>query len=139
MYRFSSISNKNLEGVHPSLKKLMITAIENSPIDFTITEGVRTSERQKELYNQGRTTLGVIVTNVDGVTKKSNHQVKSDGYGYAVDLYPYINGSVRVNDINSLIEIATHIKSVAKKENINITWGGDWNNFKDYPHFELCD
>lgn len=134
---FGSRSIKNLEGVHPSLVQVMTEAIKNSPIDFTITEGVRTVQRQQQLYAQGRTAPGVKVTNADGVKNKSNHQPKSDGFGHAVDLYPYINGAVQINAINELKIIATHIKKVAYELGIAIKWGGDWKSPYDPPHFEL--
>lgn len=138
MYKFGSRSLKNLEGIHPDLVKVMKEAIKESPSDFTITDGVRTTAQQQALYAKGRTTAGSKVTNVDGVKSKSNHQVKSDGYGYAVDLYAYYNGSVQVNDDKTIInKIAPHIKATAKKLGITIQWGGDWTSFKDYPHFEL--
>lgn len=136
MYSFSQRSKNNLLFIHPDLVKVMNEAIKNSPIDFIITDGIRSTEEQRKLYNQGRTTPGKIVTNADGVNNKSNHQVKSDGYGYAVDLYPFYNGSAQLNDAKSLKVIADHIKSVAKQLGITIQWGGDWK-FKDYPHFEL--
>lgn len=137
---FSKRSKDNLKGVHPDLVKLMEEAIKNTPADFTIVDGVRTLERQKELYSQGRTTKGIIVTNADGIKKKSNHQVKSDGYGHAVDIYPFYNGSVRVNDkqvIPKLKLITDHIKKVAKELNIGVTCGIDWKNPYDPPHIEL--
>jgi peptidoglycan L-alanyl-D-glutamate endopeptidase CwlK len=134
--KFSKRSLDNLAGVHPDLVKVMNEAIKDTPIDFTITEGVRTTERQKELYAQGRTEPGEIVTYADGVVNKSNHQAKADGYGYAVDLYAYIDGSVRVNNVLALEVIAGHIKSVAQSLGVNVQWGGDWE-MKDYPHFEL--
>lgn len=133
-------SLKNLEGVHPNLVKVMKAAIENSPYDFTIVCGVRTMAEQKALYAQGRTTKGAKVTNADGVRNKSNHQAKSDGYGHAVDIYPFYNGSVQVNDkdvIPRLKAISNHIKQVAKELNIPITWGGDWKSPYDPPHFQL--
>lgn len=140
MNRFSQRSKDNLKGVHPKLVELMEDAIKDSPVDFTITEGVRTVKRQKQLYAQGRTAPGVIVTNVDGVRKKSNHQPKADGYGYAVDLYPYFDGKVQVSGpvvIQKLREIAAHIKARATCLGIQITWGGDWRSPFDPPHFEL--
>lgn len=136
MNKFSKRSLQSLNGVHPDMVRLMELAIVDCPVDFTITEGVRTVARQRELYAQGRTTPGKIVTYVDGITSKSKHQVRPDGYGYAVDLYPYVNGSVKVNDIANLGRIAEHIKSVAKANGISVVWGGDWK-MKDYPHFEL--
>lgn len=134
MNKFSKRSLDNLKGVAPDLVKLMTEAIKDSPVDFTITEGVRTTARQQELFKQRPK-----VTNADGIKNKSNHQAKADGYGYAVDLYPYYNGSVQVQDkevIPKLKEIAIHIKAVAKCLNIKIEWGGDWK-FYDPPHFEL--
>ena len=135
MYFFSKRSEENLQGVHPELVKLMTLAIRNSPIDFTVVEGVRTVERQQALYAQGRTKPGPIVTQVDGVTKRSNHQPKTDGYGYAVDIYPFVNGQVQVNDVQGLKRISEHIKAVARLNLIQIEWGGDWA-MRDYPHFE---
>lgn len=118
----------------------MKAAIVNSPVDFTITEGVRTLKRQQDLYAQGRTKPGIKVTNADGVRNKSNHQAKADGFGHAVDLYPFFLGQVQVNHpdtIKNLKLIATHIKSVAKELGIGIVWGGDWKSPYDPPHFEL--
>ncbi|MFB6456982.1 M15 family metallopeptidase [Chitinophaga sp. Hz27] len=134
---FGERSINNLKGVHPNLVKVMTEAIKNTPIDFAITEGVRTIARQQKLYAQGRSRPGVRVTNADGIVNKSNHQAKSDGFGYAVDLYPCINGKVEINAVNELKTIAAHIKSVAIILNIPITWGGDWKSPNDLPHFEL--
>lgn len=139
-YNLGDRSLKNLEGVHPKLKELMIEAIKESPVDFTITEGLRTAKRQMELYAQGRTKPGIKVTNRNGSTSKSNHQAKYDGFGHAVDLYPFFEGKVQVSHkdtIKNLKLIAVHIKAVANCLKIPITWGGDWKSPYDPPHFEL--
>ena len=118
----------------------MEAAIVDTPIDFTIIEGVRTTARQQALYAQGRTVKGVKVTNADGVKRKSNHQTKADGYGHAVDLYPFVDGKVRITEpyvIHNLRTIATHIKAKAKRLGIKITWGGDWKRPYDPPHFQI--
>ena len=143
-YKFGKRSLDSLKNVHPDLVKVMMAAITNSPVDFTITEGLRSQARQKELYAQGRTKKGIKVTNVDGVKKLSNHQDEADGkkdnLGSAVDLYPFFLGQVQVNHkdtVKNLKLIAAHIKKVAAKLKIEITWGGDWKNPYDPPHFEL--
>lgn len=139
MYYLGKRSRDNLKGVHPNLKKIIEKGIKNSPVDFTVVEGVRTQKRQQELYAQGRTKPGKKVTNADGIKSKSNHQVKPDGFGHAVDIYPFFLGQVQVNHkdvIPRLKEIAAHLKKVAKEEGLVLTWGGDWK-FVDYPHFEL--
>jgi len=53
----------------------MHEAIKETPIDFTITEGVRTAKRQRQLYEQERTLPGNIVTYADGWVKKSNQML----------------------------------------------------------------
>lgn len=133
----SKRSLDNLKQIHPDLVLVMTEAIKTTPIDFTITDGIRTTAEQQRLYAQGRTTPGKIVTNTDGVRKKSNHQPHTDGYGYAVDLYPYRYGSVQVNDANGLKIIAEHIKLIANALGVKIQWGGDWLSLIDMPHFEL--
>ncbi len=133
-------SRESLKGVHPDLIRVMQEAIKECPIDFTITSGVRTTAEQQKLYAQGRTKPGPRVTNVDGVVRKSNHQAKSDGFGYAIDLYPYVDGTVQVNNPKVkewLDTIADHILKVAFCLKVKIDWGGNWKSLVDRPHFEL--
>lgn len=138
MPKFSQRSLNSLKGVHPDLIKVMMEAIKESPVDFTITDGGRTTAQQQALYAQGRTKPGGRVTNADGIRNKSNHQAKADGYYHAVDLYPYVGGKVDFNDkSNTLSVIAAHIKATAKCMGVNIGWGGDWKGSWDKPHFEL--
>lgn len=141
MAKFSKRSKENLQGVHPSLVAVLEAAIKNTPIDFTITEGVRTAEEQKALYAIGRRGIKGerTVTDKDGVRRKSDHQIKGDNYGHAVDLYPYVGGKLRVTGpevAGYLSTIALHIKAVAKEKGVKIIWGGDWKAL-DMPHFEL--
>lgn len=140
MYKLGDRSLKNLEGVHPDMVRLMKAAIKNSPVDFTITEGVRTAKRQAELYAQGRTAGGIKVTSKDGVKSKSNHQVKADGFGHAVDLYPFFEGQVQVHHkdtVKCLYKISDHIKKTAKELGIGLRCGIDWRVPFDPPHYEL--
>lgn len=138
MATFGKQSLENLKGQHPDLVKVMMAAIKDTPVDFTITDGGRTVAMQQALYAKGRTAPGEIVTNADGVKNKSNHQAKADGYYHAVDLYPYVNGAIDFNDkANRLTTIANHIKETAKKLGVKITWGGDWKSILDRPHFEV--
>ena len=144
-YSFTQSSLDKMKKVHPKLVEVMKTAIENSPYDFRITDGARTVEEQFALYQIGRSKPGRIVTNCDGKKIKSNHQIKADGYGHAVDIFPcgvIENGVYRKftseegYDEKKLKLIANHILKVAKSKNINIEWGGNWK-MNDTPHFEL--
>lgn len=142
MYKLSKRSIERLEGVAPDMVEVIKDAITNSPYDFGIPQygGLRTTEDQQELYAKGRTDFSTHqkpVTYVDGINKKSNHQARQDGYGHAFDIYIYDHETKRASwNIDKLTEVANHIKKVAARHGIVISWGGDWKSFKDYPHFE---
>ena len=144
-YSFTQSSLDKMKKVHPKLVEVMKEAIKNSPFDFRITDGARTAEEQFALYQKGRTLPGPKVTNCDGKKFKSNHQIKSDGFGHAVDIFPcgvVENGVYRKftseegYDEKKLKLIANHILAIAKSKNINIEWGGNWK-MHDTPHFEI--
>lgn len=119
-YHFGNRSRSNLQGVHSDLVIVMATAIQNTDIDFAITEGLRTLKRQKELVAAGASK-----------TLKSRHLT-----GHAVDVAAYINGEVRW-DWPLYEQIAKAVKQAAKDCKIPIEWGGSWATFKDGPHFQL--
>lgn len=149
MPALGKVSIAKLQGVHPNLVKVIEASIKECPVDFTIVYGVRSINEQKSLYALGRTAinpdgksakkpLGNIVTQKNGTTNKSNHQVKSDGFGHAVDFVPYLNGSINWNADNEFKVIAAHIMATAKCLDIAIVWGGVWKSMPDMPHFELA-
>lgn len=132
-------STQNLVGVHPKLVQVVRRALELSPVDFFVDCGVRTPERQAELYAQGRTKPGPIVT----WTLKSNHFVnKRTGFGHAVDLIPL---PVDWKNLKAFDAVATAMFQAAKELNVEIRWGADWDqdgNWRergetDSPHFEI--
>ena len=136
MYNLSKRSLDTMVGVNPDLVRVIKEAIVNSPFDFMITQGVRSAKYQNELYQQGRTVRGLKVTNADGYIKKSNHQMKIDGFGYAID-FVILNGKVLDWDTESKYEaVAKHILETGHKLGIILEWGGNWK-FKDYPHVQL--
>ena len=147
-YVLSEASIEKMKGVHPKLIELMKKAISDSPYDFKIVQGLRTAAYQNELYQQGRTRPGKIVTKLDGYNKKSNHQAKADGYGHAVDIavcghydqngnYVKYTTDAEMFDNKKLVEISRHVKAVAKEMGLDIVWGGDWKTLYDTPHYEL--
>lgn len=130
-YRFSQRSLTSLKGVDPDLAKVAHRAIQITEQDFVITEGVRTPERQKQLYAQGRTAPGPKVT----WTLNSNHFKKADGFGHAIDVVPY---PVDWSDAKKFHRIAKAMKQAAEELGVKLSWGGDWTKNRDLPHFELA-
>ena len=134
MYRFSRTSEKRLMYLHTNLQKFFIELLKISPYDFSISQGVRSAEEQNKLYQQGRTTSGKIITNCDGYKIKSKHQIREDGLGHAGDIAVLIDGKA-IWEEKYYKEVARAGRVLMQK--YNIEWGGDWEKFKDLPHFEF--
>jgi peptidoglycan LD-endopeptidase CwlK len=119
MFHFSERSLKNLQGVHPDLAAVVNRAIQITPVDFVVTEGVRTLDRQKQLLAAGATR-----------TLNSRHLT-----GHAVDVAAWVD-EVRWDwSLYTFINIA--MQKSARELGIQIEWGGDWVRFKDGCHFQL--
>jgi len=138
MYQLGNKSRETLKGVHPDLVRVIEKAISISKQDFTVLEGVRTKQRQQELYAQGRSKPGAIVT----WTLNSRHFIQRDGWGHAVDLVPW---PVDWNTLSKFDAVADAMFRASKELGTPIRWGADWDRDgnprergeTDSPHFEL--
>lgn len=143
-----SRSLNNLQGIDARLVQCVHRAIKLTLQDFTVFEGLRTIERQRQLLAQGASR-----------TLQSKHLT-----GHAVDLVPWIQGKA-VWDWDGCAKIAFAMDQAATEQGIanKITWGGAWDrklsdyggrledymkevhsyvnrtgkNFIDGPHFEI--
>lgn len=139
MPAFGQRSNTELDTTHPDIQRLFREVVKH--FDCSVLEGLRTDQRQAELYAQGRTEPGEIVTNCDGVRKKSRHQAKKRGAkSRAIDAVPYFaeKPHVRWDDTNRFYRFAGFVEATALRLGIKIRWGGDFKSLKgDSPHWEL--
>ncbi|HIE4238433.1 TPA: M15 family metallopeptidase [Serratia marcescens] len=119
-FSFSERSKKNLQGVNPALIAVARRALELSPVDFGITEGLRTMERQREMVRTGKSQ-----------TLKSRHLT-----GHAVDVVAYLGANISW-EWKYYEQIAAAFKQAGKELGTVIEWGGDWKTLKDGPHFQL--
>lgn len=119
-FRFSQRSESRLQGVHPDLVKVTRRALELSPVDFGITEGLRSQERQKQMVAQG-----------SSQTMNSRHLS-----GHAVDVVAYVGSDISW-DMPLYQQIAQAFKQASAELSIPVEWGGDWKTLKDGPHFQL--
>ena len=117
-YKLGTRSLQNLSGVHPDLVAVVKLAITITEVDFTVIEGVRNINRQRELVKKGAST-----------TMNSRHIT-----GHAVDMVPW---PVDWNDLERFEIMSEAMKAAAEELEISIVWGGDWKSFYDAPHFEL--
>jgi peptidoglycan L-alanyl-D-glutamate endopeptidase CwlK len=130
MFVLGKLSRAQLVGVHPALVKVVERAIQITPIDFFVNDGVRTVTEQRRNVAKGVSK-----------TMRSRHIPQSNrcGMSCAVDLVPWNDVAKRweFNDWKVYNKFAPYVKAAAKEVGVPITWGGDWTSIKDGPHFEL--
>lgn len=144
---FGNTSEGRLRTMHRDLQLVFRESLKVSEVDFGIAEGHRPIERQKELYAQGRTAPGRIVTYVDGVSQKGKHNEYPSEAG---DIYAFVNGKANWSE-RYLTYLGGVITGVARrlykegKISRPIRWGGNWDRdgnilddqrFVDAPHYE---
>ena len=117
-YKLGTRSLQNLSGVHPDMQAVVKKAIEITEVDFTVIEGIRHIDRQRQLLKEGKST-----------TLNSRHIT-----GHAVDMVPW---PVDWEDLDRFETMAEAMKDAAEELDISIVWGCDWKSFYDAPHFEL--
>ncbi|RCW73131.1 M15 family metallopeptidase [Saliterribacillus persicus] len=122
--------------LHPRVEEASNALIADAAeigIDITITDGYRSHQEQESLYEQGRSTEGSIVTNARGGDSYHN-------YGLAIDFALQPSANEVIWDLNydgngngksDWLEVVELAKA------LGFSWGGDWENFKDYPHLQM--
>jgi peptidoglycan L-alanyl-D-glutamate endopeptidase CwlK len=146
MYQFGSRSMSRLNGVHPDLIRVVNRALELSPLDFAITEGLRSLATQRKYVTEGKSQ-----------TMNSRHIT-----GHAVDVVVLIAGKPQWA-LQLYTDIAGVFGKAADELGIPVVWGGCWvkvngagelddelaayiarrkaegrRPFIDGPHFELA-
>jgi len=147
-FKLSQRSLDRLEGVDVSLVDVVKRAITLTEVDFGVSEGLRSIERQKALIEKGASQ-----------TMKSKHIS-----GKAVDLVAYIGPRVSW-ELKVYDDIADAMRQAAKELEVTLRWGAAWHRnltdsdlsaeelmneyvdlrrsqnrrpFIDAPHFELA-
>ena len=108
-FKLSSRSLRNLQGVNIALVEVVKRAIQITKVDFAVTEGLRSVERQKELVAIGASQ-----------TMQSKHIT-----GKAVDLTAFLDNRVSW-EIALYDEIADAMRQAAIEQNVPIRWGAAW-------------
>lgn len=125
-FRFSQRSENNLKCVNSDLVKVIRRALEITPVDFIVIEGLRTQARQKELVAAGKSQ-----------TNNSRHLT-----GYAVDIIP-VNTKWQIEEFKPLLKA---VKQAADELGVKLRFGINWKNdpslpietrFIDAPHVEI--
>jgi hypothetical protein len=122
---WDKVTDKRISELDSRIQGLVtkfINESEKQGVKLRVTQGLRTIAEQNALYAQGRTTSGKKVTNAKGGQSYHN-------YGLAFDVVIMRDGKAVWEVLpNNIAKIAT---------NLGFEWGGNWNSFKDYPHFQM--
>jgi hypothetical protein len=133
---FTSSEEKLIAGLDPKFQPVVRQFVTNARAGgfmIRITQGRRTIAEQNDLYAQGRTKPGAIVTGAVGGSSPHN-------YGMAVD-FAFLtpegklsggkDGGYSWGNDRPWGEVAKYGKA------LGLEWGGDWRKFKDRPHLEM--
>jgi peptidoglycan LD-endopeptidase CwlK len=122
---FDGRSESNIQTLLPAAQRKardFMKQVRAAQISIKIISGTRTFAEQDELFRQGRTKPGPIVTNARG--GQSNHN-----FGVAWDIAVFKNGQF-------LGESPLYKKVGGIGKGLGLEWGGDWPKFVDEPHFQ---
>lgn len=122
---------RDITQCHPRLQELAKKLVEEGKkqgLIIGISECFRTVAEQNDLYAQGRTKPGSIITNTPGSSYSSHHQ-----WGTAFDIYRN-DGNGAYNDSDGWF---TKVGRIGQK--LGLEWGGSWTSPVDKPHFQLPD
>lgn len=109
-YHLGRHSRRELCGVDPALVAVVEHAIEITAQDFTVFDGTRTIEEQREMVARGASR-----------TLRSKHLT-----GRAVDLVPWLNGQARW-EWALIWPIALAMDEAAQALHVPLRWGGVWD------------
>lgn len=122
-------SLKELNTLHPKFRQSAIDAWTEAQaampdnVLIVVTQGLRSFKESDELYAKGRTMPGEKVTNARAGESYHN-------YGLAFDFKMVTNGH------DDWVVGPNWMKVVEIMKKHGMTWGGDFPNFPDNPHFE---
>ncbi len=112
-----------LSKAHPDIQSAVKNVASKISFDVIVSCTTRSREDQAAAFKSG---------NSKAKFGQSPHNYSP---ALAVDLVPCDNdGKPDWTTIHLYKALAEEMK-----RELNITWGGDWKTFKDYPHFELPD
>lgn len=125
------ISSRNIEDLTKAVRLKAIAFLEkchSENIDVIITCTYRDAECQDNLYQQGRTKQGPIVTNARAGESWHNYRA-------AFDVVPIREGKPVWGTSGKDLELWQKIGAIGKS--CGLEWAGDWSiKFREFPHFQ---
>jgi peptidoglycan LD-endopeptidase CwlK len=123
-------SENNIRTLNPKVQPLARELIEKAVaagVHVKVISGTRTYAEQNELYAQGRTKPGMIVTKAKG-----GQSIHNFGCAWDVGIFS-ADGKIYFGESKDYAKVG------AIGRGLGIEWGGDWTGFKDEPHFQVTN
>lgn len=140
---FGQRSKEKLATCHIDLQLIAQESLKVSVVDFGVSEGHRTIEKQQEYFKTGK-------SKIDGVIKKGKHNYQPS---LAFDVYAYVPEKPELAFSKAYLTFLGGVITTTAKRLLNegrishsLRWGYNWDNdgeigtdqtFQDMPHFEL--
>ena len=134
-----NISEKRILTLHPLIRHEVLTIFNKANNEILtgkakarVTQAYRSIKEQNDLYAQGRTKAGKIVTNAKGGYSMHN-------FGLAFDFCLIVDGKYAVWDTRRDFDgdmTPDWMEFVRVFKEAGYEWGGDRQKFKDYPHLQ---
>lgn len=124
-------NSRSLDDLVPSARmraKAFLELAKTYGIDLLVTSTYRDHEAQAELYAQGRTKPGKIVTNAKPGQSWHN-------WGCALDVVPLRSGKPVWGTTNDA-DLALWKEVGRLGKSAGLEWAGEWKRFREFPHFQ---
>ena len=108
-------ASNHYKEIYPNLPQPFITCTYRSP------------EEQLELYAQGRTKAGKIVTQLKSGSKHNKRPAEAFDIAF----------KTRQGKLDWSADLFKKFADIVKSIDNQVRWGGDWQTFKDRPHFQM--
>lgn len=133
------MASRNLDDLHPIIRAKaarFLKKCEAEDIQVLIYCTYRSDEEQAELYAQGRTKPGRIVTYAKPGQSRHNYRMDGCPASLAFDCVPLRHGKPVWGNTKRedwmLWQDVGHIG-----ESVGLEWAGRWKRFREFPHFQI--
>ena len=143
------MASRKPEDLHPDMLpkyRSFIQGCNEQGIDVLVTCTYRSNEEQTNLYAQGRTKPGKIVTKAKAGQSKHNNTINDKPAAKAFDVVPLRNGKLiwgtagdgvdddPSDDLTDDLELWQRVGAIG--ERCGLEWAGRWK-FREYAHFQI--
>lgn len=125
------INSRKIDDLNPKVAVMcrkFIAECEKQDIDILITSTYRDAASQTDLYAQGRTKPGRIVTNAKAGQSWHNWRC-------AFDVVPLRSGKPVWGTLGKDLELWNKVGAIG--ESVGLEWAGRWKRFREFPHFQF--